>query len=134
MSAFLINLLLALIWAMARGDFSLAQFALGFAVGFAVLYLTQPVMGRSAYFGRVGRLPAFALYFPEGTAAGEVEGTRSKAEIWQTPDDFLAKAQALTDAAEAVAATSDLAGQQAAMGPVGQACGACHEAYRVPDN
>jgi cytochrome c556 len=78
--------------------------------------------------------PAFALYFPEGTAAGEVEGTRAKAEIWQTPDDFVAKAQALTDAASALAATSDLAGLQGAMGPVGQACGACHEAYRVPNN
>jgi cytochrome c556 len=78
--------------------------------------------------------PAFTLYFPEGTAAGEVEETRAKAEIWATPDDFLAKAQALTDAATAVGGTTDLAGLQAAMGPVGQSCGSCHEAYRVPDS
>lgn len=78
--------------------------------------------------------PAFSLYFPEGTAAGEVEGTRAKAEIWQTPDDFRAQAQALADAATALAATTDLAGLQAALGPVGQACGSCHEAYRVPSN
>jgi cytochrome c556 len=75
--------------------------------------------------------PAFSLYFPAGTAAGEVEGTRAKAEIWATPDDFLAKAQALSDASAALAATTDLAGLQAAMGPVGQSCGSCHEAYRV---
>jgi cytochrome c556 len=75
--------------------------------------------------------PAFSLYFPAGTAAGEVEGTRAKAEIWATPDDFLAKAKALSDAATALAATSDLAGLQGAMGAVGGACGSCHEAYRV---
>jgi cytochrome c556 len=78
--------------------------------------------------------PSFTLYFPEGTAAGEVEGTRAKAEIWATPDDFLGKAQALASAATAVAATSDLAGLQGAMGPLGQSCGSCHEAYRVPSN
>ena len=77
--------------------------------------------------------PAFSLYFPEGTAAGEVEGTRAKAEIWATPDDFLAKAQALTDAAAALAASTDLAGLQGARGAVGGACGSCHEAYRVPN-
>jgi cytochrome c556 len=75
--------------------------------------------------------PAFSLYFPAGTAAGEVEGTRANAAIWATPDDFLAKAQALTDAATALAATTDLAGLQGAMGAVGGACGACHQAYRV---
>jgi cytochrome c556 len=78
--------------------------------------------------------PAFTLYFPEGTAAGEIADSRAKAEIWATPDDFLARAQALGDAATAVAGTTDLAGLQAAMGPVGQSCGSCHEAYRVPDN
>ncbi len=51
--------------------------------------------------------PAFTLYFPAGTAAGEVEGTRAKAEIWATPDDFLAKAQALADASAALGATTD---------------------------
>lgn len=78
--------------------------------------------------------PALSLYFPEGTAAGEIEGTRAKPEIWGNMDDVAAKTSGLAEASVALAsaASTDLASLQAAMGPVGKACGACHEDYRVP--
>ena len=78
--------------------------------------------------------PAFDLYFPAGTAQGEVEGTRALPAIWDNRDDFHAKADALTEAAMALsaAAGTDLASLQGAMGAVGGACGACHKDYRAP--
>ncbi|MEE4346330.1 MAG: cytochrome c, partial [Paracoccaceae bacterium] len=44
-------------------------------------------------------------------------------------DDLVTAAKAMEGAAG-----TDLASLQAAMGPVGEACGACHKAYRVPSN
>ena len=47
---------------------------------------------------------------------------------------FSANFVALHDASEAVmnAAGTDLDSLRAAMGPLGQSCGACHQTYRQP--
>ena len=76
-----------------------------------------------------------ARYYPEGTASGEIEGTRALAAIWQTPDDFNAKWQDLGTATAALAesAGAGLDELKSALGPVGQACGGCHKTYRVAD-
>jgi cytochrome c556 len=74
------------------------------------------------------------IMWPEGSAQGEVPDSEALPAIWQNPDDFQAKHQALIDAAtnlQAVAGT-DLASLQAGLGGVGQSCGACHQAYRAP--
>ncbi len=64
----------------------------------------------------------------------EAEGmggeTKSKPEIWMMYDDFTAKADALTVAAEALDASS-LDAVRAGMAGVGGACSACHQAYRI---
>lgn len=75
----------------------------------------------------------FTPYFPEGSAQGQVEGTRALPAIWENIDDVKAKVAALHTATTALkaAAGTDLAALQAAIGPVGQACGACHQAYRA---
>lgn len=75
-------------------------------------------------------------YWLAGTAAGEVEGTRAAPALWDNLEDLVAKGQALNTAAIAMAAAAgtDQASLAAAMGALGGACGACHEAYRVRTN
>jgi len=72
-------------------------------------------------------------YWLPGTESGAVEGSRAKAELWSGIDDLMAKNAVLVAAAAAmqVAAGTDLVSLQAAMGPLGGACGACHMSYRV---
>jgi len=74
-------------------------------------------------------------YWLPGTESGAVEGSRTKVELWSAMDDLTARQAALVDAAAAMqaGAGTDLVSLQAAMGPLGSACGACHMAYRVPN-
>ena len=62
MNAFLLNLLLALLWTVVRGDFAPADLLIGFAVGFLALHLLG-VGGGRRYTARVPRALAFAAYF-----------------------------------------------------------------------
>ncbi|MDO6725462.1 cytochrome c [Cognatishimia sp. 1_MG-2023] len=79
----------------------------------------------------VSGLNAMTMW-PQGSDSTSMEGTRAKAEIWSNFPDVGAKAGAMAEASVAMAAAagSDLASLQAAMGPLGGACGACHKAYR----
>jgi cytochrome c556 len=71
-------------------------------------------------------------YWPEGSEAGMVEGSRAKIEIWSTFPAVLERSTAMAEAALAMqAAAGTLEGVQGAMGAVGGACGGCHEAFRV---
>ena len=69
-------------------------------------------------------------YWPPGSAQGEAEGSRALPALWTS-----GKAAALRDAAGALAAAAgtDLASLQGAIGPVGQACGSCHESFRATE-
>ncbi len=70
--------------------------------------------------------------WPEGTDSASIDGTRASPAIWENLDDFTAKFAALQVAAEAMqsAAGTGLDGMRAAVGPIGAACQACHQAYR----
>lgn len=57
------NLLLALVWMAMTGRFDLADFALGFAFGYVVLFLLQRVLGRSRYFAKSVVLVRFAGFY-----------------------------------------------------------------------
>jgi cytochrome c556 len=72
-------------------------------------------------------------YWVEGTDSSG-EGTRAKAEIWTDMDGFRAEDMKLAAATTTLAAVAGdgLDAMRAAFGPVGQACGSCHEAYRAP--
>jgi cytochrome c556 len=72
--------------------------------------------------------------WPEGTDNMAMEGTRALPAIWDDLEDFATKLEALRSAAGAmqVAAGQDLDALRAALGPVGGACSACHEANRAP--
>jgi len=79
-------------------------------------------------------LEQFPTLFPESSMEGGDPPTRAKPEIWQDKDGFEAAAANLVEAADAAAAAA-AEGQEAfasALGPVGQACGDCHETYRGP--
>lgn len=78
---------------------------------------------------------SFASLFPEGTGPDKVK-SESKPEIWTQRDKFLAAAAAFeaeTLKLVDVAKTGDLAAYKAQTDKVGQACGACHEPFRVED-
>lgn len=61
----LINLVLALIWVALTGDFTPINFAFGFAVGFAMLWLARRSTGQSTptYFGKLWLIVGFAIFF-----------------------------------------------------------------------
>lgn len=64
MSIFALNLILAVVWAALWADFSVLQLVVGFHVGFAALWLAQPLFGEaSPYFRRAWRTLRLALYF-----------------------------------------------------------------------
>jgi cytochrome c556 len=74
--------------------------------------------------------------WPEGSDQMSVEGTNALPAIWENLDDFATKWAALGTAAEGLVAVAGNGqeGLGAALGPVGGACQACHEAYRAPMN
>jgi multicomponent Na+:H+ antiporter subunit E len=61
--ALLLNVLLALAWAAATGDFTPGSLVLGFVVSFAILAFAQPVIGVSPYFAKTPRLLRLAILF-----------------------------------------------------------------------
>ncbi len=74
--------------------------------------------------------------WPEGSDNMALDGTRALPSIWDNRDDFLAKWQGL---GEAVTGMQKVAGtgQEAigpALGKIGDACKACHDDHRAPDN
>lgn len=72
--------------------------------------------------------------FPEGTGG---EGSRAMDLIWEQWDDFLTKARALKEGADAMAAAAaagDMAALDEAMSAVGGSCRGCHSDYRAPAN
>lgn len=71
--------------------------------------------------------------FPPGSSNAEMaEKTRALPAIWERPDEFRQHFEDLRSAADTLA-TEAGNGQdafRAAMGPVGNACGDCHETFR----
>jgi multicomponent Na+:H+ antiporter subunit E len=64
MNLFLLNLLLAVIWAGLWGSFTLTQLTFGFVVGFATLWIAQPLFGGpSGYYVRAYRIVRLVLFF-----------------------------------------------------------------------
>lgn len=60
---FLWNLLLALVWGALNGQFNTTNLFTGFVLGYGVLWLSQPIIGRSGYFSHVARILRFGIFF-----------------------------------------------------------------------
>jgi cytochrome c556 len=73
-----------------------------------------------------------AAAFERDVSAGP---TDAKPEIWQDPEAFREKTQAMKDEADKLAAIA-AGGDAAAIGPqvkaLGEACGSCHDSFRKP--
>ena len=63
MNGFVGNLLLAAAWAFAQGDFSTFQFAVGFVLGYAVLWLGGNIVGATRYCRNLPLLFELLLFF-----------------------------------------------------------------------
>ncbi len=74
-------------------------------------------------------------YWAPGTDSDALpDESRALPALWENIPDAISKGEALAVAAAALAETAGdgLEAVQAGLGPVGQVCGACHEAYQKP--
>jgi cytochrome c556 len=91
--------------------------------------LAQVRQGADTIAGLAPKIPG---WFPAGTGP-DVGKTDARAEIWQKPEDFAAKADSFNKAAmafQAAARGTDVAAMKAAHGDLGKSCKACHDLYR----
>ena len=109
-------------------------------IGDAMKVISRELKGDSPDLAQVRRnadviatlAPQVPGWFPPGSGP-DVGKTEAKAEIWQKPEDFTAKARAFAEAATAfrsAAQGTDLAAIRAAHGNLGKSCKACHDLYR----
>jgi multicomponent Na+:H+ antiporter subunit E len=63
MTPFSINLLLAFVWSALNGSFSVTGLFVGFIIGYAVLFVLQPLFGKSRYFTALFDGIALVLFF-----------------------------------------------------------------------
>jgi multicomponent Na+:H+ antiporter subunit E len=63
MMVFLLNLSLMALWVASTGVFSYANSALGFLVGFVVLWWLQPLLGPTTYFRKLPLALRFSVLF-----------------------------------------------------------------------
>ncbi len=75
-----------------------------------------------------------AGYWPPGSDSFDNDNTAALPALWDNLEDAGRKGAALAEAVSALqeAAGNGLQALQGAIGPVGQACAACHKAYRKP--
>lgn len=63
MNMFLWNILLALMWGMATGQFTVMNLTAGFVVGYLILRFAQGALGPSPYFAKMSQVLDFALFY-----------------------------------------------------------------------
>lgn len=97
-------------------------------------YNAELAAGAAANLAALAAMDQSRIWAP-GSGRPDFENSRALPAIWEDFEDVQAKMAGL---AEATAALVPVAGDglealQAAMGPVGQACGACHRTYRAEE-
>lgn len=63
MNILLLNIVLALVWALLTGEFRPTNLLLGFGLGYLTLWLAQRAVGPSVYFTKVPQAISFVLFF-----------------------------------------------------------------------
>lgn len=118
-----------------QGQFRLLSFNLGPLVQMArgdIEYDAEAAAAAAANMARVASLDQRGLW-PEGSDNAAHDGTRALPNVWDDPDGFADKLDALRSATRAIedAAGEDLDALRGALGPVAQACAACHDVNRA---
>lgn len=111
----------------------LYAFNLGTLGGMARGNIDYDMDAAQAAAGNLAKLASMdqSALWVEGTAEGEVDGSKTLPALFEKMEDAMGHTQALAEAAMAAEAATDLAGVQAAMGGIGGSCGGCHKAYRA---
>jgi multicomponent Na+:H+ antiporter subunit E len=63
MNYLMLNVFLALVWALAGGQLSLQNLVVGFVLSYGVLWLAQPVLSPTQYFRRLPIALRFCVFF-----------------------------------------------------------------------
>jgi len=63
MTPFAINLILAFVWAALNGGIGLPSLVVGFLIGYMVLFVLQPLFGKSRYCGKLFDGVLLVVYF-----------------------------------------------------------------------
>jgi len=63
MTFFALNLLIAMAWLGLTSEFSVSNFAAGFALGYAVLWVVPHSRATGRYFRKIGQVLEFAAFF-----------------------------------------------------------------------
>lgn len=121
-----------------QGLMQVHSFEVGPLFGMAkgdVAYDADAAAGHAKALATLVHYDETRLFVP-GTSNADMPGkTRALPAIWDRPDDFRKAFEDLRSATETLAAEAGN-GQEAltaAVGPVGKACGNCHEAFREKD-
>lgn len=117
-------------------DVAARQEAMGL-IGSNVKKVASMVKGEVAFDAEAAQA-AFAKIAAKADMVPTLFETRSNTDpeaeakdaIWDNWDDFVTKAGALKTAAEAGASVDSVEALAAAMGPLSQACKACHSTYK----
>ncbi|MEM1067189.1 MAG: cytochrome c [Pseudomonadota bacterium] len=98
-------------------------------------YSAEAAAAAAANLAALSQLDQMSYWAP-GTDSDTVEGSKTLPALWENIPDAVAKGEALATAAVALSETAGtgLEAVQAGLGPVGRACGSCHEAYQLSDN
>ncbi|MDP1548043.1 MAG: Na+/H+ antiporter subunit E [Anaerolineales bacterium] len=63
MNYFILNIILALTWAMLSGEINLTNLTAGFFIGYVILYIARRALGPSVYFSKVIKMVHFLGFF-----------------------------------------------------------------------
>lgn len=93
MNPFVANLLLALVWLVVTGGFSLANLIFGFLIGAGTLFLIREQIGAGGYFGRGRKVIALIafLFYDLAISAWRVARVVSARKLDVKPGVFLYK-------------------------------------------
>ncbi len=63
MRIFIANLMLAFLWALMTGEFTVGSLGVGFVFGYVLLWFIQPLIGKSVYFAKMIQIISFLIFF-----------------------------------------------------------------------
>ena len=63
MNTFLLNIILAISWALLTGDLDFINFIQGFVIGYIILFVLRRAIGANQYFKRIPKIISFIIFF-----------------------------------------------------------------------